>query len=75
MRRYGDNVTDEDIFDEQPGNGGKHYTRVFLGGCAATYGSFPGPANTPKTSRSQKKHLLAGLLSLFGVKEKKAQAE
>lgn len=71
MRRYGDNVTNEDIFEDRPDDGENQQTRVFLGGCAATFGSFPGPVKVPKMS--QKKDRLAGLLSFLGVKQKRSQ--
>ncbi len=75
MRRYGDNVTHEDLFEEQPGNGKGENTRLFLGGCAATFGSFPGPVNVPKVEQSPKKRLFVKLLSFLGVEQKKTGEE
>ena len=46
MKRYGDNVTQEDIFDG-PNKIGES-SKLFLGGCAATYGAFPVAENRPK---------------------------
>ena len=71
MQRYGNNVTHEDLF-EQPGSGKGEYTLRFLGGCAATYGSFPAPVNVPKVEQSHRNRLVK-LLSFLGIKREKAQ--
>ena len=46
MKRYGDNVTQEDVFEE-PNQTGES-SKLFSGGCAATYGAFPVAENGPK---------------------------
>lgn len=51
MKRYGDNVTQEDVFEE-PNQAGE-FSKLFLGGCAATYGAFPVAESKPKAA-SQK---------------------
>jgi len=48
MKRYGDNVTQEDVFEE-PNQMGEA-NKLFLGGCAATYGAFPVADSRPKAA-------------------------
>jgi hypothetical protein len=69
MRRYGDNVTHQDIFDETPKN--KASDVIFRGGCAATFGSFAAPSDTGKNLNAPQKSLFQELFTFFKGKEKK----
>jgi hypothetical protein len=71
MRRYGDNVTHQDIFEETPKN--RASEMVFRGGCAATFGSFAAPGDTDKNLSAPQKSLFEELLTFFKGKEKKTQ--
>ena len=70
MKRYGDNVSHEDIFDEPTGyEGGQD--KVFFGGCGATFGSIPTHVNKPKTGNAFQNQWLGKLLSLLGIQREK----
>ena len=74
MRRYGDNISAEDVSDEQSLNEMDQFTRVLYGGCAVGYGSFPRPEHKRKKSNNKKSSqggLLTGILTLLGLKVKK----
>jgi hypothetical protein len=75
MRRYGDNISAEDISDEQPLNEKDQFTRVLYGGCAVGYGSFPRPdhmRNKSKNTKNSQSGLLTGILTFLGIKVKKS---
>jgi hypothetical protein len=71
MRRYGDNVTYQDITDETPKNAASEM--IFRGGCAATFGSFAAPGDTDKNLNTAQKSLFEELFTFFKGKEKKTQ--
>ena len=74
MRRYGDNISAEDVPDEQPLNEMEQFTRVLYGGCAVGYGSFPRQdqsRNKSKNTKSSQDGLLSEILTLLGLKVKK----
>jgi hypothetical protein len=76
MRRYGDNISAEDVSDEQPLNEMDQFTRVLYGGCAVGYGSFPGPDHRrydSKNIKSAQNGLLTGIMTLLGLKVKKSE--
>ena len=72
MKRYGDNVTHEDISEEPAGSGTGQDARLFLGGCGATF-DLPAPADRPKAVNAPKNHWLGGLLPFLGVKQEKTR--
>jgi len=72
MKRYGDNVSHEDIVDEPTGNKAGQ-DRAFFGGCGATFGSIPTRANRPTAVNAPKSHWLGDLLSFLGGKREKQQ--
>jgi hypothetical protein len=75
MRRYGDNISAEDVSDEQQLNEMDQFTRVLYGGCAVGYGSFPRPDHKRIMSKNNKNSqggLLTGILTLLGIKVKKS---
>jgi hypothetical protein len=71
MKRYGDNVTCQDVFEAGSGNGQGENARLLFGGCGATYGSFPAPVKLPKTVETPKKYWFADLLPFLGFRRKK----
>jgi hypothetical protein len=70
MKRYGDNVTSEGVFETRPENEQGQNSRLLFGGCGATYGSFPAPAELPKTVEAPKKHRFAVVLRFVGFRVK-----
>ena len=73
MRRYGDNVSPEDISEEEEYLNEIEFTRVLYGGCAAGYESFPRPRNNPemsKTTRISLDGFLTEILIFLGLKRK-----
>lgn len=71
MKRYGDNITKDDLFDETQG-GKSEPSYLFLGGCAATYGAFPTPEKS-KALRAEKKSALTSLLTWLRGQPKKEE--
>ena len=66
MRRYGDNISREDEEEVAP----ERPLGVFLGGCAAAYGSFPSSAHAAQSSQAgaAKGSWSATLFSLLGLR-------
>ena len=62
MRRYGDNVTIEDVSEGDEKN---RNTVVMYGGCGVIHGPFPLPAEAPKN------RTFPDILSILGLKRKK----
>ena len=73
MKRYGDNVTHkEDIPEESSGSEAGQDSRLFLGGCGATF-DLPAPSDRPQAVNAPKDHWLGGLLSFLGGRREKHQ--
>jgi hypothetical protein len=67
MRRYGDNVSQEDLL-EKPAQGNPAATQVMFGGCGYGAGTFKKPPQTDKRPRFD-------LLALLGFKRSKSKEE
>jgi hypothetical protein len=61
MRRYGDNVSKDDLLAEKLANGNPDSARVMFGGCGFGAGTFKRPPQTRKRPRFD-------LLALLGFK-------
>ena len=67
MKRYGDNVSNEDLLAQGAGDGQGQVIGMLRGGCGATYGTFPKPVRTPVASKAPQKSVFARLAGLFSL--------
>ena len=67
MRRYGDNVSKEDLL-EKPAGGNPGTARVMFGGCGYGAGNFKKPPQAPRRPRFD-------LLAWLGLKRGKVRQE
>jgi hypothetical protein len=66
MRRYGDNVTPDEAFEEKSANEKFEYSRVFYGGCGFGAGPFD-------RARKTQSRVPFDIFSLLGSLRKKAR--
>ena len=67
MKRYGENVSNEDLLAQGCGDGQGQVIGMSRGGCGATYGTFPKPVRTPVASKAPQKSVFARLAGLFSL--------
>ena len=68
MRRYGDNVSKDDLLAEKPAKGNPDTARVMYGGCGYGAGTFKRPPQASKRPRFN-------LLALLGIKRDKTRED